>query len=229
MSTSLFNRSALALAGLALGASTAFAQPVGSLNISGGVRVTASGGNIFLDFLPAGGGTGLVSANLFAQTGSFTSVAGATGTMTDFTPTVGMNMVSPLLTIGGFTFDLEQVFAGIRGSAGCVGAPTTGQNCTPTGTAFNLTNLTPNSSTASFRVAGTVMDGTGMSDFTGTFTTQFDNLSFQEVIAQATSAGGVETTFSASFTAAVVPEPSTYALLGTGLFALAGVARRRRA
>jgi hypothetical protein len=220
---------ALALA-IGAGAATADAQPVGRLNFTGDLRLTLSGGNLFLDVLQAGGGIGTVRASSFTNTGSFTSVNGQVGTHVDFSPTPGAAAVTPLLTIGNFTFNLGSILAGSFSSAQCGAPAAAGQTCTPTGTAFNLTNQTATSSVASFAVTGTVVNPSGTSDFTGIFSAQFAEQNYQQLLAQVTQQGFIETSFSATFTAtsSVVPEPASVALVATGLVAMAGVGLRRR-
>lgn len=211
---------------LVVAAGTANAQPVGTLNVAGALRFFASGGNLFIDILPSNGGEGQVFADPFSQSGDFTAAAGANGTMLDFEPNVGENNVPGLLTIAGFTFDLNEVGAGAFSSAQCDAPVAAGQTCSPAGTAFNLVNLTTNQSSASFRVRGRVREGDGPAiAYRGVFTAQF-NTNFQNVIEDATSNGGIATSFSASLT--TVPEPATVTLMGAGLLALAGVAARRR-
>lgn len=115
-----------------------------------------------------------------------------------------------------------------------------GQQCTPlqlpvvAPSPFNVINFAsgdaerPFTSTASFEVMGTVRAPNGASSaFVGTISTRFDGMSYQEALLTLEAVGLQGVQFSAAFTTTTTPEPGTYALLGTGLLALAGVARRR--
>lgn len=133
---------------------------------------------------------------------------------------------------GGVTtiLDVNFIFGGINGSAGCsLTPPATGQVCSPAGSPFNLQNLSPTQSTASFRMSGVTNDSS--STWTGIFTSQFNNMSYQDVLAAFASNGFVENTFSAQITLtapAPVPEPEQLSmfLLGTGMIACAAFIRR---
>jgi hypothetical protein len=220
---------ALALV-IGAGAATAGAQPVGRLNFTGDLRLTmGSGGSLFLDVLQSGGGVGTIRASSFTNLGSFTSVAGQTGTHLDFPPIPGAVATPSLLTIGAFTFDLASILPGSFSAAQCGAPAASGQTCTPSGTAFNLSNQTANSAVASLAITGTVRDGSGTSPFTGIFSAQFAEQNYQQLLAQVTQQGFIETSFSATFTAtSVVPEPGSVALVATGLVAMAGFGLRRR-
>ena len=68
--------------------------------------------------------------------------------------------------------------------------------------------------------------GTAQVAYTGVFTAQFAGQSPSTVFNAINSGGTLPVAFSAEFN--VVPEPSTYALLATGIAGLGLVARRRR-
>ncbi|GJG89296.1 hypothetical protein tb265_44770 [Gemmatimonadetes bacterium T265] len=116
----------------------------------------------------------------------------------------------------------------------------------------NLASGNPNApinSVATFGLLGTVTGPGGTtSNFFGTISSYFVGLPYQVVLYTLEQQGLQGLTFTGTFVAgapigrvvgnggvgtgvpsAVVPEPSTYALVGAGLVAVAGLARRRRA
>ena len=106
---------------------------------------------------------------------------------------------------------------------------------------FELTNFAsgdaeaPFRSIASFQLRGTVTGPGGTtSDFFGVIATSFPTMSFQEALqtVEATGIDGIRYTarFTALAASSTVPEPSTWALVATGLCVVgaAGARRRRR-
>lgn len=229
-SRSLAGRAA-AIAGLAFGAlvvSTTTARAQDVLNFTGNAELRnadATGTNLFIDFLANGatdGPGGTVSA-LQTISGAFTSgiSVGTVGDITDLTVSpsdvVGLP-VNNFLTIGGYTFNLTGTFP-----------------AQPTGP-FSFGPLAVYASgggtSANFGVFGTVSGGSFSTarTFQGIFTAQFVNRTPAQVFGQVDSGGTLPVSFSATFTTgSVVPEPSTYVLLATGLGVLALVGLRRRA
>jgi hypothetical protein len=101
----------------------------------------------------------------------------------------------------------------------------------PDGNTFGPISLfaSGNGTTAEFSVNGFVTGGdygTRQVRYNGLFSAQFANLTPAEVIAAIDGGGTPRVSVSATFE--VVPEPSTYVLLATGLGTLGLVARRRR-
>jgi hypothetical protein len=130
---------------------------------------------------------------------------------------------------GGVTTVLEINFipAGINGVAGCSATPpAAGQVCTPAGSLFNLQNLTATSSTVGWLFQGVTNDSSAT--WTGIFTSQFNNIPFQTVLAAVSTNGFESNTFAGQITLTIVPEPGTlsFLLLGTGMIGCATLLRR---
>jgi hypothetical protein len=233
-----FSRSVLTLALLAGAFMTvrpAEAAIIGGvLNITGSVAVSADA----LDFLPGGGGVGDFAVDPFTQTGDFVPLAGTTGEAADLnsaTEPVGVPISLPnFLTFAAnpnLTFTLTFIRPGIFSPAACADPPAAGQVCTPPGSQFNLNNLTSDSSTATFAVRGFVSDGSSdpVSPFEGTFSTQFTNNSYQELLGTIGAGGSVQATYSANFIVTPIPEPGTVSMLVLGgLMMAVPMIRRRR-
>jgi hypothetical protein len=218
----------LSFGALAVSAGSAEAQS-NRLNFTGSADLydaPGSGGtNLFIDFLTGGAvegpPTGTVEA-IETIDGVFDPeiTVGTTGTITDLTVSssgVVGTPIDPFLTIGGYTFTLENAPLADPGPFNFGPITLVG---TPTGTV------------GFFGVRGTVTGGDfGVTErmFTGLFTAQFIGRTPAQVFGQVNSGGTLPVSYSAEFQVAVVPEPSTYLLLGTGLGMLGLIGYRRRA
>jgi len=147
---------------------------------------------------------------------------------------VGSPGFAPLLFLsfnnGGVTTQLliNRIAAGIDGAAGCSSSPPAGgQVCTPPGSLFNLQNLSATSSTVGWGLSGITNDNP-IVQWNGTFTSQFNTIPFQTVLANLQTNGFVQNTFSASISLTTVPEPDTTILMGVGLLMVGLVFRRWR-
>jgi hypothetical protein len=211
---------ALALGALAAPTTAAEAQ---RLNFTGSANLfdaPGSGGTqLFIDFL-VGGATG------GTPTGTVTAVETIDG---PFDPEIVPNVttgviqditvdasgvvgapVSPFLVMQGYTFTLNTAAAG---------------------NAFGPISLvgTPAGTSGFFGIFGTVTGGdfgANSLPYVGIFTAQFAGMTPEEVFNAVNSGGTLPVGFSAEFR--VVPEPSTYILMATGLGALGLVGFRRR-
>ena len=208
----------LSIAAVATTTATAQAQ---QLNLVGSVNLNDQPGNpanLFIDFVN----------NFVLATPSITGVFtpeivpfNTTGTINDVVVgPAGLVAVTgtPFIAIGGYSFSLTS---------------------TPLATGGGLTygpiriSQEQNGVSASLSVNGTVTGGdfgSAMVPYIGLFTTQFTSREFAtpEALFTFINTGGAITDKSFSATLQVVPEPSTYMLLATGLGALGLVARRRR-
>lgn len=139
--------------------------------------------------------------------------------------------------------DLTFIFEGVNPDADCASSPAPGQVCTPRVAAlvtpqnpqgispYNLQNTSASTSTASFAVAGIVRristDETSL--FRGVFTAQFSQ-PYQALLTQLAEGRPITNSYSATFSATVIPDPGTLSLvLGGGLLFLCHGLRMRRA
>ena len=230
--TFVFKAASVATLSLATAAFAGAQAPVNVLNIVGNAQLssTAPSAPLNIDFLAPFPGTmagvgqpGQVLATF--GTGLFSGVSGL-GLLQDLQiSNAGVTTVNPasatstFMTIGGYTFALTSAPAASSGNYANFGP--IALDDTPTG------------ASATFGVLGTVT-GPGFAPgttFRGIFSTDFVGQSAQSVFnAINTGSSTPIVSFRASFTApaSTVPEPSTYALLATGIGALGLVARRRR-
>lgn len=210
--------------GLALGAlvaTTSAAQAQAQLNFGGSALLKDVVGNpsqLFVSFLD-----GAIMANETISGPFMTTIsAGTTGDIenlivADAPGVVGMP-ISNFVEIGGFTFTLTGAPAAVNfmpQPSIWFGPMALYQNGTNTSGSFGVTGI----------VTGGIYGATGVG-YNGIFTTQFINKKPFDVFNAINSGGTVDATFSATFE--VVPEPSTYLMLATGLGALALVGLRRR-
>lgn len=214
----------------ALAAAPTSAEAQGSrLNFEGAANLIdpAGGGSplLFIDFLTDGAISGPPTGTVVATetiSGEFSAIeAGDEGVITDLTVSsegVVGTPINPFLVMGPFTFTLENAPMAEPGP-------------------FNFGPLTligtPTGTVGFFGVNGTVMGGdfgTGRS-FSGLFTAQFAGRTPAQVFGAVNSGGTLPVSFSAEFIAGdatVIPEPSTYLLVATGMAAIGFIGRRRR-
>jgi PEP-CTERM motif len=222
----LITASLLALP-LSFFAGTAGAAAVtGAANIAGSVTVT----NTSINFNPS-----FTSTTGAMETGSFAGLTGGSIVSLTGGPTTGTVNVPNFITFSQgvaspITFDLTYIAPGVGSLAAC-GSSATGAMCTPTGSPFTLFQLSSNTVVASLQVNGdayTQPKSTGFSNATGVFSTQFVmNGTIPGILAQLQSTGGINTTYSASFTASPVPEPASMLMMGLGLVGAGLIARRK--
>jgi hypothetical protein len=200
------------------------AAPIsGTFNMSGIVTVTANTITWQSDLIPN-------AADMFTLTagaGSFATENGQNtvdnlNTPPDVVDTTGFPptpFISFNVTPGLPVLDINFIFLGIGGAAGCSQAPAVPQTCTPPnpgGSPFTFTNEPANQSTAQFVFSGVTSDG--LSNWRGVFTAGF-NQPFQNVLA-AFAAGGsgvVSNTFAGTVTVTSIPEPAPGFMLASGL------------
>ena len=225
MRRSLIAAGALALGAITMSASVAAAQA--RLNFEGSARVSdqpGSGGeNLLIDFLVAGTTAGTPTGTVMAIetiSGEFTPeiAPGTEGVIQDLVVNESGVVGAPIsnfLTIGGYTFSL------------------TGADDGNTFGPISLFGVGSNT-IAAFGVFGNVTgpDFMDARNYQGVFTAQFAGQTPEDVFGAINSGGTLPVSFSAEFIVAeaqVVPEPSTYILLATGLGGLGLVGLRRRA
>jgi hypothetical protein len=130
--------------------------------------------------------------------------------------------VSPLL--------INFINPGIYTSTDCFASTAVaGQNCTLPGSPFNFVNNTSTSSTATWNFSGVTADG---NQWSAIFTSQFQDESFQQVIASLNGTGSVSKAYSAAevTVSSTVPEPGPLSTvsLGAGLLMLSLSIRKYR-
>ncbi len=215
-----------------------FAAPIsGTVNFSGSVTDSGS----VLTFTPGGAFT----ITDLGNTGTFAGLSSTTGVIKNLdviTTPVGQSVSVPdFITFSAapnLSITLGMIEAGVYSSADCFLAPAPGQTCTlPPGfggapatqpNAINLSN-TATGSTASLSFTGSAVDSaTGsMSTANGILSAQF-TVPYQTLLADIASGSPVPTSYSATVSATVVPEPSTLILFSCGLIAVSTLRRYRK-
>lgn len=225
MTRTMFVRAAT-VATLSFGAvATAQAQNTvlnfnGSANIQDPNPAPNAGNTLLLDFLLNGTTAGATPGTVRAveQTDLIGVTSGVTqGAITDMTVDGSGFVGTPqtFVTIGGYTFTLTGSDNSTGNTFGPISLFQQGRN-----------------TFATFNVNGTVA-GPGLnagSTFFGSFSTQFNNITPNALFSRIDRGVITNASFSATFNIAqnVVPEPSTYALMGSGVAMLGFFARRRR-
>lgn len=221
----------------ALGTSLINGSTASIQNVSGGgvtvnnsgLFFNTSGANVSNPFAPGG-----------TNTGSFAGLTG--GTIQNLTPpVVGAVNIPGFATFntaaGLITFNLTNIMPGV-GTAGDCLSNTVGNVCTPTlgsgvVSPFTLTQTSANTVGITLALSGDAYLGTaasGVSPTSGIFTTQDTMLgTITSILTASGTPAGVTESFSGSFTAtsAVIPEPFSMLLMGTGLLGLGLIARRK--
>jgi hypothetical protein len=227
------------LAGMLLMASTASAAITGTMNISGSVRV----GTTTIDWVPLGGPTGTVQT-IFPGTGFFSGIFNPAAPPGDYLATV-QDLSNPPTGVGvatsvpnflfnftapgyaALTYELTYIFPATAPVCLLIGQPLDTPCAAVAGSPFTLTN-TATGVAIRFGVDG-VFRFPGETDAlaTGSYTTQLNGQTIQQVLTTLGTTGFIDSGYSAEFT--VVPEPSTTAMMiaGFGLLA-AGVIRRKK-
>jgi hypothetical protein len=226
------------VAGLAAVPAPTEALPLaGTFSLSGAGADVRVGPN-FIDWGLTGNvfGTPLGDIQFDSATGDFAGIALTLGQLEDLNSAshpVGPNFVEDnflrVLAQPGWNFQLNHIFPGAGTAAGCNNVA--GSVCTPFPTSpFTITNTTSSSSSVAMTLNGTLINAAGgVSNWTGTFTTQFTTLSSAGILSLLASQGYVQSAHSAEFSATVtpVPEPALLSLMTLGPAALLVLRRRR--
>ena len=201
------------------------AAVTGVSNIAGSVRVT----NDSILFNP------VFSTNGGLETESFAGLTGGSiGTLTGGPSTGDVNMPGFIHFSDGvgapITFDLTYIAPGTGSLAGC-SSGTAGASCTVAGSPITLFQLSNGTVTASLQMNGeayTDPRATGYSFAKGIFSTQFVVPgTIPEILAKLQTTGGIDSTYSASFSTSPVPEPASMLMMGLGLVGAGLVARKK--
>ena len=202
------------------------AAVTGVSNIAGSVRVT----NDSILFNPV-----FTNTNGGLETESFAGLTGGSiGTLTGGPKTGEVNMPGFIHFDEGvavpITFDLTYIAPGVGSAADC-GSSATGAKCTTPGSPFTLLQLSSNTVVASLQLNGeayTDPKSSGYSYATGIFSTQFVVPgTIPDILAQLQTTGGIDSTYSASFSTSPVPEPASMLMMGLGLVGAGLVARKK--
>ena len=207
---------------------------IGTLNFVGDVNVSVNGvGTTFVNFLPTADPNGDILAGA-SNSGAFAPINGASnanrqGKVIDFSNLTVFSINNwlqfALLPAPFSTMNIRLDGLVASAAAPDCSAPLPGASCTPfAGSIFTFVN-DPGGAVVSFRGFGVVIDGLDSNPFTVLFSTQFVGRTPGQVLADASSVNGAQTSYSASLS--TVPEPSTWAM---ALLGVSGVflARRRR-
>ena len=162
------------------------------------------------------------------STGTFLPLVGMTGTIASANNTPGAQSITNYINFGPPGFNLTSISPGINGSGQCGAAPMPFQTCTPSGSIFNLINNVGNF-TVSWTVKGNFIGTLGeVTPYIGVFSTQISG-NYQNQFLSVLQAGGtIPISYSATFTAAPIPEPATLLLISTGLAGTTAYVKRRK-
>jgi PEP-CTERM motif len=226
----------LLLCGLLCGVQAAIAGPLGSFAMSG--QITVNGlqtitwnsdvSPFTADMFTLSEGAGIYSGeNGQNQVETLTNPPEVIGS--DFTPTDFINfLIDPTQS----SLDINFIYPGTGGSAGCTATPNTSgtQTCTIPGSPFTFTNEQNGDSTATFTFAGITADG--LDAWSGTFSANF-LVPYQTIVASFISNPSNATatdTFAGTLDVNVssVPEPGTIMMIGLGLLGIGASRKFRR-
>jgi len=217
---------AVTLGSLFVGSGLASTIPAGQVNFGGNVTVGAASINFFGG--PNGTTPGVVNVGQ-PDTGGFAGFSG--GTIKDLGNTFPVIDFLTLATTSGPVFvDLQGFNPGTGTNAACSSAAV-GAVCTPTGSAFTLTQNQGlvNITLSVFGISYSGSSATGSDMTLGLFTSQTPG-TIADVLKAAGSASGFSDSYSATLTATAptgTPEPGSILALGSGLLALSAGLRKR--